>query len=255
MLSRSKFREDTSGKAWQRLVREEKAREYDDRVKWWEGVDLSLKRSRVRPITRQQAEKMILEYEWLGTMAPTRYHYGIFFGEVLGGVGCVGTNAGGRNTHRMFGVKQNRCVVLARGACPHWTPKGTASRLIAWTDNLLAREDVADVMLAYGDPEAGEIGTVYQACNWHYIGTSGKQPDWALSPENKVLHTRGVSALAARNDTDFDTVMQALVDAGWQRMTQTPKHRYCTILAEGATKRRIEAKIAPLIEPYPKREN
>jgi hypothetical protein len=254
--SRSKYREQGTGKAWQRVIREEKEQAWGDKPKWWETADLDLKRARVRPVTKAQATKIITEYEWLGTMANTRWHFGVFFGGCLGGVTCVGSNdgdTGGRNTASMFGVPADRCLIIARGACAHWTPPGAASKLISWTCKLLARDSVGDVVMAYGDPEAGEIGTVYQACGWRYVGTSGVQPDCAMSPHGRILHSRSVGDWARKNGLTQGEMQKVLAEAGWQGKELVPKYRYCTVIAEGAKRRAILHKIAPLIRPYPKR--
>jgi len=53
--------------------------------------DINLKNTEIRLIDKPTASKIILEYEWLGTMPYiTRYHFGIYFNinnvEYLGGV-------------------------------------------------------------------------------------------------------------------------------------------------------------------------
>lgn len=70
--SRLTFRNAVDGVAWQKQLRDEYA------AAGAPNVDLNLKKSVVKPISRKQAQQVILKYEWLGTMASTSYHYGIF---------------------------------------------------------------------------------------------------------------------------------------------------------------------------------
>ena len=76
-------------KAHQRIVRERKEIEDADNVfgKWWEDIDVDIKKSVVKPVERKQAQEVIEQYEWLGCMpAMVKYCFGIFFENNLGGV-------------------------------------------------------------------------------------------------------------------------------------------------------------------------
>jgi hypothetical protein len=50
----------------------------------------------------------------------------------------------------------------------HWAHPHAASRLIAHAVKFAAADFGWRVFLAYADMAAGEVGTVYQACNWLY---------------------------------------------------------------------------------------
>lgn len=64
-----------------------------------------------------------------------------------------------------------KTAYLTRGACVPHAPKNSASFLIR-KSCFLARQDFGwQIFMAYSDHDAGEIGTVYQAANWHYLGT------------------------------------------------------------------------------------
>jgi hypothetical protein len=71
----------------------------------------------------------------------------------------------------------DRLLQLQRGACVHWAHHHAASRLIAYS---LAEEEKRGtrIVVAFSDPAAGEIGTVYQATNWLYCGFTEERPDY-----------------------------------------------------------------------------
>jgi hypothetical protein len=66
-------------------------------------------------------------------------------------------------------------VALERGACAFWAHEHTASWFINRACAMAARDHGWKLFVAYSDTEAGEIGTVYQACGWHYIGRASNR--------------------------------------------------------------------------------
>lgn len=217
---------------------------------------LDVKRAEVRRVGRRLAEQIILKYEWLGTMALTSHHYGIFFGPYCAGVCCVaaGGGTGGVNAHREFHITSRELCVLARGACVHWAPPGTNSRLVAWTCRLLAVDTRAKLVLAYSDTDAGEIGTIYQACNWVYIGR-GSSTIQFIAPNDRIYDQKIVYDIRRRMGTlrtvKWSDQRAALVHAGWREQTSNPKHRYVSILDR--SDRTLVDRIERLRQPYPKR--
>jgi hypothetical protein len=65
---------------------------------------------------------------------------------------------------------RDRAICLARGACVHWAHPHAASFLIARACKFAHAEFGWKIFYAYSDPTAGEIGTVYRAANWIYLG-------------------------------------------------------------------------------------
>jgi hypothetical protein len=220
------------------------------------GLDLDLKRAVVRPISRRLAAQVILKYEYLGTMAKTNRHYGLFFGNACAGVACVviGGGTAGIETHKQFGIAAGALAVLARGACVHWAPPGANSKLVAWTAKLVAREGVARVLLAFADPEAGEIGTIYQACNWTYLGARAGSPD-LRAPNGRIYNRKLIHSLRNQRGTldsvTFGEQRDALLRAGWRFAQLPPKHRYAYVLDR--TDLALRARLDRLALPYPKR--
>ena len=242
------------GKAHQRLVREEKAK-----TEPTPDVDLSPTNAVVKPITRERAKKIILEYEWLGCMpAIGKYFFGLFFGEHLAGVTVFGTeyseNLGCWDKYGFTG----KMILLARGACVHWAPKFAGSMLIRKSIDLLPKE--IEVVTATVDELAGEIGTIYQACGFHYIGcTRAKNPKTAKGNDNrfavlidgKLFGARSIRAKIGSQRKD--AILAAFPNSKIEFVKQKSKSRYfCFRGSKKVQKQHLKA-ITHLIEPYPKR--
>ncbi len=209
-------------KAHQRRLRER----YSKNGEATPETDLSVRRARVHPISYSFAKSIIFRYEWLGTMASTEYHYGIFFGEYCGGVTCYGRNAiAGISFHRKFNLLREDVIILARGACVHWAPKNTNSRLIARSLRMVGVEAGVRICCAFADEDAGEVGSLYQATNWIYIGPGTPTP-LLRSSEGRELNVRIVTSYARRNHISFARQMRMFEAAGWKRVDGRPKHRY-----------------------------
>jgi hypothetical protein len=215
---------------------------------------LDLKRAEVRPVSRKLAEQVILKYEWLGTMSTTTLHYGLFFGAYCAGVTCIGLGASmaGTEHHRQFGIGRGELLTLARGACVHWAPPGANSKLVSWTCRLLAKARTGRLIWATSDSDAGEVGTIYQACGWTYIGPSSRPGEAEIvAPNGRAFNSRNITSWAKDRRTTFSAMREALLTAGWRFQPSNPKHRYVCILgrADKALVERVEA----MRRPYPKR--
>jgi hypothetical protein len=248
---------ETVGIAHQYKIREQKSQEGSNSLfgNYWENLNLSLKDAVVKRIDRDTAENIILEYEWLGTMSNTMFHYGIFFDGVCGGVVCYGKNCTANfNVPHEFGVEMDELLTLARGACVHWTPKGSASKLIAQSLQL-AKQDwpKAKVVIAYSDTDAGEIGTVYQATNWYYIGRGDHKTFNLVNKQlNKQIDERYLHDLKIKWKCKRGEAKQRLLDEGWEVQFKSVKHKYIFILGNRKERKQILSKISVL--EYPKRD-
>ncbi len=235
-------------------VAKEKAKVHSLLGNYWEGLDLDIKKAVVKKVPKETAKKIILEYEWLGTMSTTSHHYGIYFDNVCGGVVCYGNNCTANfNVPTEFGLTIKEVWTLARGACVHWTPKGSASKLIAQSLKLF-KEDVpeAQVVIAYSDTNAGEIGTVYQATNWFYIGMSGRTTvNYFNRQLGRKFDERQLHEFKKQWNCTRKEVKEKLLAAGWEIEKKAIKHRYIFIIGNKKEKRVILRKVK--IFAYPKR--
>ena len=248
-MSRSTFRDACDDVAWQKQLRDRFLHEGSPDVPF-----LKVKKATVKSVSRLFAERIIHKYEWLGTMAPTSHHYGIFFGNYCAGVCCFGFSAGANiNAYKEFGLKdRNGLAYLARGANVHWSPKGANSKLVAWSCKLLAQESSAKVVIAYSDTDAGEIGTIYQACNWVCIGKGSSTTQW-IAPNGRIFDQKYPSDLRRKNGDirPRKDYVAALRKAGWKEQKSNPKHRYVYVL--DTSEKNLVNLVESMRQPYPKR--
>jgi hypothetical protein len=206
----------------------------------------SLRDAVVERIPNKEAEHVILKYEWLGTMGnATRASYGLKMDGELLGVACYGAG-GSREAQNICGEQHiAETICLQRGACVPWAPKNAASFLIRHACRAAHKNFGWKVFFAYSDPEAGEIGTVYQAVGWHYLGANlGRQSgsiqiNWRTQ-EGKVFSSQWANKRRLSK-------LQCLA-RGWHPVAARPKGKYIWFEDKGLEKHcRYE------FLPYPKR--
>jgi len=60
--------------------------------------------------------------------------------------------------------------LISRGACISWSPKNLGSKLVMFSIKWMVKNTRFRLFTCYSDTEAKELGTIYQACNFYYIG-------------------------------------------------------------------------------------
>jgi len=152
----------TIGKAHQRKIREESL----DREPLPNDI---LSEARVVPLTYHEARSIIVDFEWLKTMAGgTRACYGLKYGLELLGVTCFDRHGCSTAAHDIVTVPA-KTICLARGACVPHAPVNAGSFLIRRAIEQAHQDFGWEVFFAYSDPSAGEVGMIYQALNWKYV--------------------------------------------------------------------------------------
>jgi len=121
--------------------------------------------------TCQEIKAFIERYEWLGKMPVWITHRFIatYQGVMVGAVIMATPNA----FSNLLG-KGNRKLekLISRGASISFAPKNTASWLIMKSIRWMVDNTEFRFFTAYADPLAGELGTIYQACNFYYLGNN-----------------------------------------------------------------------------------
>lgn len=118
---------------------------------------------------KEKAIEFIKRYEWLGTITQYSTHYfGAWYKGILGGVIIFSmpnafSKLLGENTKDIERL-------ISRGACASWTPKCLASSFLMWCIKWMVNNTQYRLFTAYSDPTAKELGTIYQACNFYYLG-------------------------------------------------------------------------------------
>jgi len=122
----------------------------------------------------QEIKRFIERHEWLGKLSQRSTHRftarlknGTLAGVVIMATPNAFSNLLGREN-------RDKEKLISRGACISWAPKNLASWLIMNSIKWMVKNTEFRYFTAYSDPEAKELGTIYQACNFYYLGqTSG----------------------------------------------------------------------------------
>lgn len=242
------------GQAWQYKVRQERA-DQESGDPYWERYDLDIGKSKVREIGYTEAKEVIEKYEWLGCMPVCVKHcFGIFFpsktsGEwLLGGV-TVFSSEYAENTGIWdkygFGGK---IILLARGVCVHFCPKNTNSHLIMESIKRLPTQ--YEIITCTVDSLAGEVGTIYQSCNFYYVGAMRKNKERAgFLIDGKLYGSRTIRQMFGTQNKEVLREMCPNI----KFIKQKAKGRYFYFRCDRRRKKEYLAAIGSLIKPYPKR--
>jgi hypothetical protein len=124
----------------------------------------------------KQLIKFIERHEWLGKMPTWLTHRFAWYlnvpgkPRVLSGVIIMATpNAFSNLLGKDMRDKEK---LIARGACISFGPKNLGSHIIMEAIRWMVKNTEFRFFTAYSDPDAKELGTIYQACSWIYLGQS-----------------------------------------------------------------------------------
>lgn len=124
-------------------------------------------------------------HEWLGKMPlrPTHRFVARYKGLLAGVVVMATPNS---FSHLLGRENRDKEKLISRGACISWSPKNLGSALVMFAVKWMVKNTSFRYFSAYSDTEARELGTIYQACNFKYLGqTSGARFEYfdPLFPE------------------------------------------------------------------------
>lgn len=242
-------------KAWQRKIREERASTGGDLFgRWWEALNTDIGRAEVREVSYDTAKAIIEEYEWLGTMPHIMLHaYGIFFDGACGGVVTYSPeyceNLGRWDQYGFTG----KIILLSRGACVHWAHPHAGSKLIRASMKMLPPK--YEVVTAMTDRRAGEVGTIYQACGFEYVGALRERTGLIARQPSAIIDGKLIAhrTLKQRFGTGSKAKIKELMGERVSFVEDIDKDRYFAFRGARSVVRRHRQAIAHLVKPYPKR--
>ena len=173
-----------------------------------------------------EIRKFIERYEWLGTVGwspkwcfTARYN-GDLAGVVLISEPTMPSNLLGKENKHLE-------ALIQRGASSSWAPKNLNSKLIMFSANWIKNNTEKRILVAYSDPEAGEIGTIYQACNFDYLGNSfGASKNYIL-PDGREVSTKYFTRTSSMKkwckELGIDYSKEWLKPNGYQDYSKYPK--------------------------------
>ncbi len=210
----------------------------------------SLENFEVREISKEESRGIILEYEWLGTMGRAYACYGLFRGDLLLGAINFGLPASPESRNICGKELAHKAICLERGACSHLAPKNAASFFVSKAVRMANKDYGWSIFYAYSDEEAGEIGTIYQACNWKYLGQGiGRRPgrtrEYFLSSKGELISER---TLRRRKWKKSEIISQ-----GWIVIHKEPKHKYVWFEGSRKQKKNLIKDCRYAFKEYPRR--
>lgn len=294
------LREYEKGHCWQYDIRLRNREEDLKAAGLTEEVAKTLRVSHFtfRPITtdadKAEAVEFIKRHEWLGTLSQYTTHWfgayyhdpnqGLVGKDILAGVCLMNLpNA----FSKLLGEDTKKIErLISRGACVSWSPKNLASSFLMWCCQWMVKHTAYRLFTAYSDPTAKELGTIYQACNFYYLGNDSGTTTRYINPyTGKVVSDRFFRVRSAykkyakelgiewEKDWNNDQRMlwenvpksvekqlrehSKLKQKGAKKIVMPSKHKYAFVL--GATKaetkrlrKEFETRNAGIIKPYPK---
>lgn len=144
---------------------------------------------------KEEATEFIKRYEWLGTIGsfPTHWFTARYKG-VLGGVIIMGMpNA----FSKLLGEETREIErLIARGASASWCPMNLGSKFLMWSIKWMVENTQYRLFTCYSDPQAKEIGSIYQGLNFFYLGQGSGTNIRCVNPYNpeKIVTDRAFRA-------------------------------------------------------------
>ncbi len=133
---------------------------------------------------KKLATEFIKKYEWLQSIGsfPTHWFTASYRG-VLGGVIIMSMpNA----FSKLLGEDTKEVErLIARGASASWTPMNLGSKFLMWCIKWMVNNTQYRLFTCYSDPQAKELGTIYQSLNFYYLGQSSGTTVRCVNPYNK----------------------------------------------------------------------
>lgn len=133
---------------------------------------------------KKDATEFIKRYEWLGTVGsfPTHWFVARYRG-IIGGVVIMGMpNA----FSKLLGEGTEKLErLIARGASASWTPMNLGSKFLMWAIKWMVDNTEYRLFTCYSDPQAKELGSIYQGLNFYYLGQGSGTNIRCINPYNK----------------------------------------------------------------------
>lgn len=132
---------------------------------------------------KKEATEFIKRYEWLGTIGsfPTHWFTARYKG-VLGGVIIFGMP----NAFSKLLGEDTKTIerLIARGASASWSPFNLGSKFLMWALKWMVSNTQYRLFTCYSDPQAKEIGSIYQSLNFFYLGQGAGTTVRCINPYN-----------------------------------------------------------------------
>jgi hypothetical protein len=182
---------DNNDVCWQYKVKQNTSTEDFNKYGLSKG-DISIKDLSFRYIPKtskkvKDISNFIERYEWLGKMPVWVTHrFGAYYKDILV---CAVVLATPNSFSNLLGKEnKNKEKLISRGASTSFAPKNVGSWTIMQSIRWMAKNTDFVLFTAYSDPMANELGTVYQACNFIYLGNTYGGDNVFINKETEQLY-------------------------------------------------------------------
>lgn len=134
-------------------------------------------------IEKIRATEFIKRYEWLGTIGsfPTHWFIATYKG-ILGGVIIMSMP---NSFSKLLGDgTKNIERLISRGASASWCPFNLGSKFLMWAIKWMVNNTQYRLFTCYSDPQAKELGSIYQGLNFYYLGQNSGATIRCVNPYN-----------------------------------------------------------------------
>lgn len=218
------------------------------------GLVIKNKNYYVDEINSDDAKKLMVKYHYSGKVVPnSKLHIGVFCVHTneLMGVLSYGTPMNATKTPQKI-VKdstQHTMYELNRMAMTDDAPKFSESQAISLCNKWVKiNHPHIDYILSYSDGKEGNVGIIYQATNWVYLGYNESNSFYDL--DGTIMHKVTSWHRHREGRTCGRTEMQ-IMKTMYKNISQIYSRQYIYVfpLKKGLTYNR------DVITEYPKREN
>ena len=142
-------------------------------------------------VTRNEVEEFIVKWHYSHKVngVTSSYHFALYDNNSTIGCAMLGEPSA-PHVCSLYGTK-DKLVEIRRFCCIDKTLKNTESYFLSQILKWIKRNTKIQMVIAYADPSAGHMGTIYKASNFQFIKTTKKKR--VIKWGNKTYHERSYS--------------------------------------------------------------
>lgn len=209
---------------------------------------LDVSRCKARIINYETASNMVKTYHYAHRVPSIVLAVGMYVDDVLAGCCSFGTPATA-NTRRLCGEDYVLSMLeLNRLYIHDWAGRNSESWLVGQAFKIIRRSYPQYlIVLSYADADEHHIGYIYQATNFLYTGSTGRE-HLGFEIGGKVIHRQTIND---RYGTSSVKAMARLAPLAVP-VYGTTKHRYVYFLGNRTQRKTLRKALRWPVLPYPK---
>lgn len=200
-------------------------------------MEVKGKKYTVKEIHAKDARDIVKKYHYSGkVVSNSKLHLGVFYCDSL--VGCLqyGPPMNGKKTISKLGIPDGS-LELNRMVMADSEPRNSESQAISLCNKYLKRFTDVPLVLSFSDGKEGNVGYIYQATNWKYIGYMLSNSFYELDGDMVHAVTVWHRYKEKHQDRDIKTTDEILCDNFKNiRKITCKQHIYLFDIKRGASK-------------------